>query len=261
MKFSLTTQDILKIKSDCLVLPLIVNAPLSAVTKKLNSSSSGLLTRLNNSGDLDANCASTTLLLEGSSTASQRLLVINAGKTKKLSVDEFKKLLTTMFTAIKTTNIKIATIILDEISVNGHDKNWLLEQVVIILSAAAYQFNDYKSDAKQFSLEQINFTTHKANQRKYQKALQQALALVEGVNFTKNLGNTPCNIATPSYLVKQAKNLAKQYKNLSVKILNEPDLVRLQMNTLLAVGQGSEQSSHLIELHYKGTTVKKASSF
>ena len=161
-----------------------------------------------------------------------------------------------MFTAIKTTNIKIATIILDEISVNGHDKNWLLEQVVIISVPQLINLTIIKV-MEQFSLEQINFTTHKANQRKY-RALQQALALVEGVSFTKNLGNTPCNIATPSYLVKQAKNLAKQYKNLSVKILNEPDLVRLQMNTLLAVGQGSEQSSHLIELHYKGTTVKKA---
>lgn len=258
MKFSLTTQDIFKLKTDCLVLPVVNNAPFSMITKKIDNYSAGLLSKIKNSGDIDGSCEYTALFLEKSSVANQRLLVINAGKTKKLSVDELKKLLNAIFAALKTTNSKTATIILDEISVNGHDKNWLLEQTVITLSAAAYQFNDYKSNVKSLSLEEINFITNKANQRKQQKILQQALSLVVGINFTKDLGNTPCNIATPSYLVKQAKNLAKQCKKLSVKVLNEPDLERLKMNTLLAVGQGSKQASHLIELHYKGSTTNKA---
>ena len=258
MKFSLTTQDILKLKTDCLVLPLVSNAPFSIITKKLDNYSTGLLSKIKDSGDINGSREYTTFFLEKSSTVNQRLLVINAGKTKKLSVDELRNLLDTIFAAIQTTNSKTATIILDEISVNGHDKNWLLEQTVIALSAAAYQFSDYKNNTKPLSLEEINLTTNKANQRKQQKVLQQALALVAGINFTKDLGNTPCNIATPNYLVKQAKSLAKQYNKLSVKILNEPDLERLKMNTLLAVGQGSKQSSHLVELHYKGTVANKA---
>lgn len=258
MKFSLTTQDILKIKTDCLVLPLALSKPFSTIAKKLNNSASGSLTTIKNSGDIVEYGKYSTLFLEKSAAASQRLLVINAGKAKKLSIDEFKKLINTILSALKSTNSKAATIILEDISVNGHDKNWLLEQAVIALNAAAYQFDTYKTNANKLTLEEIYFTTNKANLRQKQKVLQQALALAAGVNFTKDLGNTPCNVATPSYLVKQAKNLAKQYKSLSVKILNEPELENLNMNTLLAVGQGSKQSSHLIELHYKGTTSKKS---
>ena len=43
-------------------------------------------------------------------------------------------------------------------------------------------------------------------------AFKRGAALAEGMNLAKDLGNLPTNICTPSYLAKQAQELAKHYK-------------------------------------------------
>ena len=258
MKFTLTTQTLTKIKTDCLVLPVTAAVPLTSNAKSINAEANNLIAVIKESGDLNGQLGQSILLPTPGELAAKRLLLVNAGTNKKLPIESFKQLLKGIFKAIKATNSTTCTIVLDELSVNGHDKNWLLQQAILVLGDAAYQFTDYKTNSTPLKLVEINFTTSKALQRKQQQTVKDAQALVAGINFTKNLGNTPCNIATPSYLVKQAKELAKNHDKLSIKVLNEPDLKCLNMNTILAVGQGSAQSSHLIELQYKGTNIKKA---
>ena len=68
----------------------------------------------------------------------------------------------------------------------------------------------------------------------------------------KELGNTPANICTPTYLGNTAKELGRKYKNLSVKVLGEKEMEKLGMHCLLSVGNGSVQESKFIIIEYKG---------
>ena len=70
----------------------------------------------------------------------------------------------------------------------------------------------------------------------------------------KELGNTPANICTPTYLGNTAKELGRKYKNLSVKVLGEKEMEKLGMHCLLSVGNGSVQESKFIII---GTKVVK----
>jgi leucyl aminopeptidase len=75
-------------------------------------------------------------------------------------------------------------------------------------------------------------------------------AVAEGVFFTRDLVNEPANVLTT--LDFTARLAAMQDLGLDVEILEEPELERLGMRTLLAVGQGSESPSRVVVLHWRG---------
>jgi len=84
------------------------------------------------------------------------------------------------------------------------------------------------------------------------------VAIGEGVNFTRQLGNLPANICTPTYLSKQARALGRKHSKLSVSILDEKKMRELGMGSLLSVGHGSDEPSQLIVMEYKGGKAKEA---
>jgi len=76
------------------------------------------------------------------------------------------------------------------------------------------------------------------------------------MKLAKDLGNLPGNICTPTYLADQAKTLAKAHK-LKATILEEKDMRKLGMHSLLSVTRGSRQPAKLITLEYHGGNKKQ----
>lgn len=75
-------------------------------------------------------------------------------------------------------------------------------------------------------------------------------ALAEGVFFTRDLVNEPSNILTTDDFA--ARLAAMQELGLEVEILEEDELVKLGMRTLLAVGQGSTSPSKVVVMRWNG---------
>ena len=76
------------------------------------------------------------------------------------------------------------------------------------------------------------------------------LAVVDGVFFTRDLINAPANVLTTTNFAKQLCAMSKL--GLTVEVLDEPELERLGMRTLLCVGQGSESPSKVVAMQWKG---------
>jgi leucyl aminopeptidase len=85
--------------------------------------------------------------------------------------------------------------------------------------------------------------------------LTEGAALVNGMSLARTLGNLPGNICTPTYLGEAAKTLGKQFKNLSVKVLDRKQIEALKMGSFLSVARGSAEQPRFIVLHYKGKAV------
>ncbi|MCV6605765.1 MAG: leucyl aminopeptidase, partial [Porticoccaceae bacterium] len=83
-------------------------------------------------------------------------------------------------------------------------------------------------------------------------AMQDGVAISNGVSAARELGNLPGNICTPTYLADQALELARDHDSVETTILDEAEMAELGMNCLLSVGHGSEQPSKLIVMHYRG---------
>jgi leucyl aminopeptidase len=80
-------------------------------------------------------------------------------------------------------------------------------------------------------------------------------ALAHGMSLARTLGNLPGNICTPTYLGEQAKALGKQFKSISVKVLDQKQIEALKMGSFLSVARGSVEQPRFIVLHYKGKPV------
>ena len=81
-------------------------------------------------------------------------------------------------------------------------------------------------------------------------------ALVAGMDLSKDLSNLPGNVATPTYLADQAKSLGRSYKSIKTTVLDEKQMEKLGMGSLLSVSRGSRQPAKLIVMEYKGTIAK-----
>ena len=78
--------------------------------------------------------------------------------------------------------------------------------------------------------------------------------MLYGMNLCKDLGNSPANICTPTYLATTAKKIATEL-GVSAKIMSKEEIKQLGMNAFLAVAQGSTTDAQLIELSYQGAAV------
>jgi leucyl aminopeptidase len=67
--------------------------------------------------------------------------------------------------------------------------------------------------------------------------------------LTRNLGDLPSNICTPSHLAETAKSLAQSY-NLKYEILEESEMQSMGMNSLLSVSRGSNEPGKLMSISY-----------
>jgi leucyl aminopeptidase len=77
-------------------------------------------------------------------------------------------------------------------------------------------------------------------------------AIGKGISLAKNLGNLPPNVCTPSYLARTAQKLARNNARLTTRILNESEMKRLGMGSLLSVTAGAAEPAKLIVMQYKG---------
>jgi leucyl aminopeptidase len=82
------------------------------------------------------------------------------------------------------------------------------------------------------------------------------VAIAKGMALTRNLGDLPSNICTPSHLAETAKSLAQSY-NLKYEILEESDMQSMGMNSLLSVSKGSNEPGKLISISYNSAGDEK----
>ena len=89
------------------------------------------------------------------------------------------------------------------------------------------------------------------------KEFRQAVIICQGVNFTRNLVNDNADVVTADLFEKEAKELIKGHKNVTVEILNEKELKAKGLNLHVAVNQGSDKEPKLIIIKYNGGGAKE----
>jgi leucyl aminopeptidase len=80
-------------------------------------------------------------------------------------------------------------------------------------------------------------------------------ARVEGVFFTRDLVSEPSNVLTTTEFADRLAALAEL--GVEVEVLEEDELEKLGMRTLLAVGQGSASPSKVVVMQWKGGGAEK----
>lgn len=115
------------------------------------------------------------------------------------------------------------------------------------LALSAYSFTPHKT-ADQPEPSIVSFVVTKPEE--ISAEAKDMAAVVEGVFFTRDLVNEPANVLTTDDFA--ARLAAMGELGLEVEILEEDELEKLGMRTLLAVGMGSDMPSKVVVMNWRG---------
>jgi len=237
-------------KTACLVLPVFSNGKISIhATGKLGN----VIASLQKRGDIPGKAGDSLLIPHLDSIAADRLLLIGVGNGDPLAHNQYLTLLSTIADHLRKAKAADVALMLDEIAVQNRDTMWCAEIATRQLSNSCYRFDTLKKEKQPASLKKLVWhNSVKKDQKAIEKSMRTGLAVAKGMTLTRELGNLPGNVCTPTYLASQAQTLAKGKKNLSVKILEEKQMRALRMGSLLSVSAGSDEPAKLVILNYNG---------
>ncbi len=186
------------------------------------------------------------------------MLVVGLGKQDELKAKGFAE---AVRAAVKTLDATGAGRRCSRSRTRGVADMTIAEKVrCLVLAAreAVYRSDELKSQKEdEGRLTRIVLPIDKGGADGIERAMALAVALANGAELTKRLGNLPSNVCTPTFLADTAKQVAKDWK-LKVEILERKDMEALKMGSLLSVSRGSAEPPKLIVLTHAGGKSKDA---
>ncbi len=262
MKFSIKKGNLEKQRSACVVVGIFEPRKLTEPAEALDTIANGYINGILRSGDMEGKAGSTLMLHNVPGTPCERVLLVGLGKEPELNGKTYRDAMRAAFKALHETGAEDASLFLTETPVQDRDTAWKVSQTAIVAMETIYRFDRLKTKVEKSKphlrkviLGAIN-PDGAAELAASEEALQQGLAIAEGMNLAKDLGNLAPNICTPAYLAEQAAGIAKNYK-LKAMILEQKDMEKLGMGSLLSVARGSHQPPKLIALEYWGGSKKE----
>ncbi len=257
MDISVSNAEPAKIKTGCLVLPVSNQRKLSGCTAAIDKASDGYLSNILKQGDLSTKLAASLTLHQVPNIAAKRVVLINTAGNKStdpISATDFDKVAGSQARALADINSKDATSCLLETEVDSKDLCKKAQSLAQAVVAHNYRFDMHKSSkAEPVELKKLSLhCDNKKNNKTVSTGIDRGVSIGNGMQTARDLGNMAANICTPTYLANHAKQLKKALPSLKVSVLNEAQMEKLKMGSLLSVSAGSEQEARLICMEYKG---------
>jgi leucyl aminopeptidase len=254
MEFGIKSGTPWKQRSGCIVVGVYEGRELSPSAIELDAASGHALDAVVRRGDLEGELGTTLLLHDLPKLAAERVLLVGLGPRREFLETSYRTALSSAIKTLRTTGAAEATICLNELPVNGRDGAWKIEQAVLALMEGLYRFDKLKSKPPRAKCALKKVVFHVANRSEESAggaAIDRAMAIAEGVDLARDLGNLPGNLCTPTYLADQARELGKHH-GFNVNVLEKQDLEKLGMGAFLAVARGSRQPPKLIVMEHRG---------
>jgi leucyl aminopeptidase len=177
-----------------------------------------------------------------------QIIVFGLGAKDKFGPINLNQSLNLIIKKIQKTNTKLISLNIDNII----SKNLSIspEFLVSSIENGLYKYS-YKKDKATMHIKRCNFVSKLIIPSKIlNQSILVGKAISNGIKLAKDLGNTPPNICTPTYLSNEAVKLKKINKLIKVTVLDEAKMKSLGMGSLLSVSQGSKEPAKLVSIEY-----------
>lgn len=254
MEISVKTVNFETAKSPCIVVGVSDKHKLTDSAKQLDNLTNGFITQILRRGDISGEIDDSLMLHDVPGINSARVLLIGCGKLTELTHQKYHTIIANASTVLSKANIKNAVISLADLDNKTLSKSMQIRLSTEALHQTDYRFSELKKEnAPSLTKVTLHFADKRAAAMKKAKlAVQIGNAIGKGRNTSRDLGNLPGNICTPTYLAKQASNYDKRYTKLKTTILNQKEMEKLGMGSLLSVSKGSRTPPKFIVMQYNG---------
>ncbi len=254
MEFIAKSGNPQKQRTGCIVAGVFDSRKLSVRARQIDQATEGMISSLLRRGDMEGKLGQTLLLHHLPNLPSERALLVGCGKEREFAEAQYCEVNVTAAKLLNETGSTEMTTYLTELEVKGRNIAWKVRQAVMTIEAVIYRFDRLKSKSAspRRPLRKVVLAVPKRSDISAgEQAIKEGKATSNGVALTKDLGNLPGNICTPTYLAEQATEFGREY-GLATKVLDASDMEGLGMGSLLSVSRGSRQPPKLIVLEYSG---------
>ena len=260
MNFLINTNKSSEIRTDCLILPVFEDGILRGASKTINSQNNNLIKDFQSNGDISGKLGQTRIL-PINKQSYKRIVLVGCGKFDEYFERNYKKAITSALKKLSSTSHKNATNLLASDDLIGKNDELYYRASRIMVESwyeITYQYTATNSKKeKKYSLSKLYFGTNgNKKSSSMSKGLKHGESIGSAIQKVKYLGDLPANICTPSFLVKETRKIANKNKSISLKVLNESDMKKLKMGSLLSVTAGASEPAKLIVAEYKGSKSK-----
>ncbi|NOL49811.1 leucyl aminopeptidase [Pelistega europaea] len=207
--------------------------------------------------EFKAELGRTLVLRQVKGIQAERLVLVGLGKKDNYNPKALMKAHTSILDYLKQSSLTegVSTLLEEEIILGATEAARL---AVRAMGVADYQYTTTLSKpTPTFAVKKFAFTVSKDIEKEVKQGISEGQAIANGMNFTRQLGNLPANICTPTYLGEQAKSLAKEFARIKTQVLDKKQIEALKMGSFLSVAAGSDQPPRFIVMQYQGASKKQ----
>ena len=190
-------------------------------------------------------------VLTGYSKAADIIIAAGLGdKTGDLTVTDFEELGAAIVKELNAAKVKKAAFEIDDIK--GVDSAMMAAHLAMGAQLSSYRFDKYRTreaEDKKPTLADVTFVLKSATEAK--KHFAPLEKINEGVYLTRDVMNEPANNLYPESFADRVKKELSPL-GVKIKILNESQMRKLGMGSLLSVGHGSARDSRLVVMEWNG---------
>ncbi len=182
------------------------------------------------------------------------VVLLGLGKVRRLSSEDWRETAALLVTFLQKYQAKHIGLVATQWLQGSSDYEHLAQSLAEGLYLSSYKFDKYKKIDKnsiQINIEQVFIELAKEKKNNFIKNWFLGEAMSRGTILARDLVNEPANVMTPTYLAEVALEIAKNNKQVRVKILDKEQVEKLGMKAFLAVDQGSHEPLKFIHLVYK----------
>lgn len=261
VKYAVNTENPLNVKTKCLVVVIEQAQKLNSLLTEIDNATEQSISQLQKQGSLNGETGKTVLLHSPKGLEAETLLLATVNTSSDFTNDECRNLCNRIATELKRQQIQEAAFCMPFIEDSNIAIDTCSRHLLEAIGDKFYKYIHQPVSLKHKNSKEKDFkaTLITANKEDSQSAKDGAgigLAISNGKTMARNLGNMPGNVCTPTYLAERAEELGKS-NNLNITILEEDEMSKLGMGSLLSVSRGSRQPAKLIVMEYKGAKDKK----
>jgi len=211
-------------------------------------------------GDFTGKLYQTLPLYPAGGLRAKRVLVVGLGREKECTPERVRGAAAAAARAVRDMGVRSCIMPLSFIPADtmpSADKAAALVEGALL---GLYQFREFKTRNSN-NAKKIDACTLLAGDarelREAKKGARRAEIISAAVYTARDLVSRPGNSATPSYLARAARDMAKK-ERLSCRIIDRQGALKLGMGAFLSIARGSDEPAKFIVLEYKPKAKKRA---
>src|SRR5690606_25245626 len=217
MDFSVKTGAPADQRTPCAILPLF-DERLTGAAREMDAASGGLIRRLVRSGTASSKLGSTLLVPTPSGGAAERWLLVGCGKAADFDAKKLCRALSAAVGALKDKGVREAVSYLAWERPGAVTAYYAARLAAETVRSAVYRFDEMKSNADDGNgrgrrrLARFGVAVaDAADVPDSRRGIAHGVAIANGMDLARNLGNRPPNVCTPSHLAETAEALAARH--------------------------------------------------